>query len=85
MAPSHQIELELRVPESTGELLRRCVALSRAGADFPAVWQSVLKGHRLVAGIPVQSMSAGRSRLEIPLLTHQRVVYDPDGREYSIL
>jgi hypothetical protein len=76
--------VEPRVSASTSELLQLCTAASRAGADFPAVWQSVLKGHRLVTGIPVQSMNGGRSRLEIPLLTHQRLVYDPDDRAYSI-
>ena len=62
--------------QTSAELLTRCLAASRNGADFPALWHSVLKGHVLVVGPPVNSVRAGRITLEVPLITGQRLVFD---------
>jgi hypothetical protein len=66
------------------DLVRRCALARGEGADFPTVWHTVLKGHRLVAGIPRQRFEGTRSRLEIPLITGHCVVYDADTGEFSL-
>jgi len=62
--------------QTSAELLTQCLAASRNGADFPAIWHSVLKGHALVVGPPVNSVRAGLVTLEVPLITGQRLVFD---------
>jgi hypothetical protein len=44
----------------------------------------VLKGHRLVAGIPRQRLAGARPLLEIPLITGHCVLYDGDSKVYSL-
>jgi hypothetical protein len=58
---------------------------ARTGADFPSVWDAVLKGHALVAGSPVQILDdEERPRLEIPLINGQRLVYNSAPNEYFV-
>jgi hypothetical protein len=40
--------------ETANDLVLKCAAMARTGADFPTVWDAVLKGHALVAGPPIQ-------------------------------
>jgi hypothetical protein len=70
--------------ETSAELLTRCLAASRNGADFPAIWHSVLKGHTLVVGAPVNSVRAGHITLEVPLITGQRLVFDSSSSELAL-
>jgi hypothetical protein len=44
------------------DLAIRCSAAARSGADFPSVWNSVLKGHPLVVSPPVRTFSDDRVR-----------------------
>jgi hypothetical protein len=53
-------------------------------ADFPTVWEAILRRHRLVSGPPVQAIRDGRPRLEIRLMTGQSIVFDSSSGEYSI-
>ena len=69
--------------ETSAELLTRCVAASRNGADFPALWHSLLKDHVLVVGPPVNSVRGGHITLEVPLITGQRLVFDSDARKFA--
>ena len=70
------------VNEPVDDLLLQCSSARNAGADFPTVWNEVLKGHRLVAGPPLSRMCDGEAVLEVPLLTGQRIVYSAKG--YSL-
>ena len=70
--------------ETASEVVRICAACMRSGADFPTVWNSILKGHALVVGRPVQTISDGRARLEIVLVTGQRLVFDSASKEFSL-
>jgi len=56
-------------------LVERCVAAKRDGADFPTVWNTILRHNRLVAGQPVQAMEAGEPFLTVLLITNQRLVH----------
>ena len=70
--------------ETSAELLTRCLAASRNGADFPSIWHAVLKDHTLVVGPPVNSVRAGHITLEIPLITGQRLVFDSSSSELAL-
>jgi hypothetical protein len=61
------------------DLVERCIAADFEGADFPTVWNTILKKNRLVAGAPVQALEDGKPILVIPLTTNQHIVYGPGG------
>jgi hypothetical protein len=61
------------------QLLKRCVAARAEGADFPTIWNTILKGNRLVVGHPVQGIENGAPVMRIPLLNNQHLVYGRDG------
>jgi hypothetical protein len=42
--------------ERANDLARLCTEVVRKGDDFPTVWQTLLKGHPLVEGIPRQRL-----------------------------
>jgi hypothetical protein len=66
------------------DLAQTCTDLVREGKDFPTVWETVLKRHTLVDGIPHQRLDDKRSLLEIPLITGERLVFDADAKEFSV-
>jgi hypothetical protein len=70
--------------ETTSNLAHRCTELVRAGKDFPTIWNTVLKGHQLLAGVPRQRMDGKRTLLEVWLVTGQRLVFDGDAREFRL-
>jgi hypothetical protein len=60
--------------------------MARAGSDFPTVWDTVLKGHALVAGQPIQGFDdEERPQLEIQLINGQRLVYNSASKQYFVL
>lgn len=70
--------------ERANDLARLCTDVVRKGDDFPTIWQTLLKGHPLVEGIPRQKLDGNRSILEISLITGERLVYDGDARRFSL-
>ena len=66
------------------DLVERCIAARNGGADFPTVWESVLRRHPLVNGIPTQTINDGRTQLEIHLMTGQRLIHDSEANGYSL-
>ena len=78
-------ELDDAVVGTANDLLIRCNAAAHLGADFPAVWKSILRGHPLVVGSPVQTVTDDmRSHLEIRLINGQRLIYDCAAKQYSV-
>jgi hypothetical protein len=74
------------VVETANDLVIKCTAAARGGADFPAIWNSVLRAHPLVVGPPIQTFADDDvSQLEIRLINGQRLVYDSTSNQYSIL
>ena len=72
--------------ETANDLVLRCTAIARTGADFPTVWDAVLKGHALVVGPPIQIFDdEERPQLEIRLINGQRLVYNSAPNEYFVL
>ena len=69
--------------DTTGrKLTAACLAAADTGADFPTVWQTILKGHPDVAGPPIQRMEGSTALLEIPLVTGERIVVGPGAKDY---
>jgi hypothetical protein len=64
------------------ELLQACERAQKEGADFPSVWNTVLKKNRLVRGQPRQAMRGSEPALEIDLTTGQRLIFA--ARAFSI-
>jgi hypothetical protein len=60
-------------------LLEECTAAKEAGADFPTIWQTILKSHPLVMGPPVQRLEGREPVLEVSLINGQRIVLDQRG------
>ena len=74
------------VVETANDLVIKCTAAARGGADFPAVWDSVLRAHPLVVGPPIQAFTDDDvPQLEIRLINGQRLVYNSTSDQYSIL
>jgi hypothetical protein len=73
------------VVETANDLLMRCIAAARGGADFQVVWSSILQCHPLVVNAPVETFTYDeRPQLEFRLINGQRLVYDPVGNQYSV-
>ena len=66
------------------DLARLCTELVRGGNDFPTVWNTLLKGHALVRGLPRQRHDGGRNLLDISLITGERLVFDGDAKNFSV-
>jgi hypothetical protein len=64
------------------ELVEKCIAAGFEGADFPTVWNTILKKSRLVAGTPVQALHDGKPVLTVRLTTNQTILYGAGG--YSL-
>ena len=65
--------------DTVRDLLRRCSAEKQSGADFPSIWNSLLKRHPLVFSAPVQVLEGGEAKLAVPLITGQKLVYGAVG------
>jgi hypothetical protein len=73
------------VDETADQLVRRCVAAMGEGADFPILWDTVLRRHSLVVGPPIQGIERGRAWLRIPLVTNQWLVFESASETFSLL
>jgi hypothetical protein len=73
------------VVETANDLALKCTAAAHARADFPTVWDSVLRAHPLVVSLPIQTFTDDvRQQLEIRLINGQRLVYDSTSNQYSV-
>ena len=70
--------------QTSSGLLRRCTEAIRDGADFPTVWQTVLRSHWLVRGLPEQYLDGDRVLLRIRLATGQHLLFDSETKSFSI-
>jgi hypothetical protein len=70
--------------ERADELARVCTDAVRRGNDFPTIWNTLLKKHPLVEGIPQQRLEGNRSFLDIRLITGERLVFESEGKRFSV-
>ena len=73
------------VYDTADQLVRRCVAAMSEAADFPTLWDTVLRRHSLVVGPPIQRIEGGRAWLRIPLVTNQWFVFESASKTFSPL
>jgi hypothetical protein len=73
------------VHDAARQLLEKCVEAMGQGADFPTVWNTVIRGHPAVMGPPVQHLDGDRSQLRVLLMFGERLVFDSGTKEFSIL
>jgi hypothetical protein len=72
------------VDQTSSGLLRSCNDALRNGADFPTVWQTIMRPHWLVRGLPEQHLDGDRSLLRIRLATGQSLMFDSAAKRFSI-
>ena len=72
------------INEKATDLARRCTELVRTGRNFVAIWNTVLKPHALVEGIPREKRDHERTVLWVPLVTGERLVFDGGIKEFRI-
>ena len=65
----------------TKALIEQCRAAHAGGADFPTLWNEVLKSHPLVIGPPVNTVRDGRIRREVRLITGSAIAFDTETGE----
>lgn len=64
---------------ATKALHEACTRARENGLDFPSIWHSLIAGHPLVVGLPVQRMEDGLPVLDIGLLSGQRLRFGDFG------
>lgn len=65
------------------ELLRQCEEAHAAGRDFPTIWNTLLKRHPLVPGIPGCEVRGGEAFIVVRLLSGQKLASSMRG--FSLL
>ena len=72
------------MPQSSQQLLAAVRAAAEGGADFPTIWNTILRRHPLVAGSPVQRIDGTTALLDVPLILGRRLVVGPGASDYAI-
>ena len=65
------------------DLLRQCEEAHAVGRDFPTIWNTLLKRHSLVRGIPGHEVRSGEVLIVVQLLSGQRLASSTRG--FSLL
>ena len=60
-------------------LLNLCNAARQEGADFPTIWNGMLKGNGIVAGVPGARSTPFGPVVEVPLTTGEHLEFGPRG------
>ncbi|TIU01403.1 MAG: hypothetical protein E5W55_00445 [Mesorhizobium sp.] len=70
---------EAAMADNIEKLVRECNQSRSKGADFPTIWQTMLKGHSYVSGPPVQDRDEHGPLLSIPLITGRHILFGGSG------
>jgi hypothetical protein len=65
-------------------LVERCAQAARNGIEFPEIWESILRQHRMVAGPPIQTFDDEQSHLEIRLHNGYWLRYCARSNDFSL-
>ena len=57
--------------DGVNDLVDRCIKEREAGADFPTVWNRIVRAHPLVLGLPIQVMVGSEPQLKVQLINGQ--------------
>jgi len=61
------------------DLLSRCQEAHKSGADFPSIWNIILRMNPLVLGIPIQVVTGTEPCLKIQLINGQQICFHESG------
>lgn len=70
--------------QSAHTLAVACTQAAREGAEFPAIWDSILKSHDLVASPPLQTFEEELPHLEVRLRNGYWLRYSADTNDFSL-
>jgi len=70
--------------ETADSLVEACTLAAREGAEFPAIWDSILKTHALVASPPVQTFDDEQPHLDVRLRNGFWLRYCARSNDFSL-
>jgi hypothetical protein len=70
--------------ETADSLAAACTRAAREGAEFPAIWDSILKTHALVVSPPIQAFDDERPHLDIRLRNGFWLRYCVRSHDFSL-
>lgn len=70
--------------ELASELSKACTAAARQGADFPTIWETLLRKHTLVVGPPVQTFEDEQPHLDVRLSNGFCLRYSSGTNDFSL-
>ncbi len=65
-------------------LAEQCTQAARDGADFPTIWETLLRRNELVVGPPVQSFEDERPHLDVRLSNGLCLRYSSGSNDFSL-
>ena len=72
-------EVATPMADVVSRLVRECNLMRSKGADFPTIWQTTLKRHSYIAGLPVQDRDKEGPILKVPLITGRHLIFGASG------
>jgi hypothetical protein len=66
------------------KLLAQCVDARDRGSDFPTIYQTLIAGHPMIAGVPVHANDGKSTWIEIALRSGQKLIYRSAANDYAL-
>jgi len=65
-------------------LIAECTLAARSGTEFPAIWDSILRSHRLVESPPIETFEDEQPHLEVRLRNGYWLRYCARSNDFSL-
>jgi hypothetical protein len=65
-------------------LIAECTQAARDGAEFPEIWDSILRSHRMVASPPIETFDEAQPHLEVRLRNGYWLRYCANSNDFSL-
>ena len=70
--------------ELADSLVEACTTAAQEGAEYPAIWDSILKAHVLVASPPIQTFDDEQPHLDVRLRNGFWLRYSARSNDFSL-
>ena len=70
--------------QTADSLVQMCTKAAREGAEFPTIWDSILKTHSLVVSPPIQTFEDEQPHLDIRLRNGFWLRYCASSNDFSL-
>lgn len=70
--------------QTADSLVQACTQAAREGAEFPTIWDSILRTHNLVVGPPIQTFEDEQPHLDIRLSNGFWLRYCARSNDFSL-